>query len=441
MARGLNILYLHAHDMGRYVEPYGLGARTPHLQALAGEGVLFRQAFCAGPTCSPSRAALFTGQCPHRNGMLGLAHRGFRLHDYRRTLVHALRAAGYRTALAGAQHIAARPFTSVKDIGYDQVLNTAGDFESPTAAALDFLADRPESPFFLDVGYFPPHRSGAGFTSFDTLGPPADARYCRPPAHLPDNPDTRGDFARYLGSVRDTDLVMGRVLAALKENGLAGNTLVLATTDHGIAFPDMKCNLTDHGIGVMLIMRGPSGGPFSGGRVIDEMVSQIDIFPTLCECLGIAAPGQLEGKSFLPLLRGDRTAAREEVFAEVTFHAAYEPQRAVRTARWKYIRRWDGRTRAVLPNCDNGPSKDFWVAHRWTEEPRPAEMLFDLVFDPQERRNLAGEPGAAAALAEMRGRLERWMEDTGDPLLAGPVPAPPGAVVTDPDSRHPEGRG
>ena len=93
-ARRPNILYIHSHDTGRYVQPYGHAIPTPHIQRLAEEGVLFRKAFCAAPTCSPSRASLLTGQCPHSNGMLGLAHRGFSMTDYKRHVAHTLRAAG-----------------------------------------------------------------------------------------------------------------------------------------------------------------------------------------------------------------------------------------------------------------------------------------------------------------------------------------------------------
>ena len=99
-----NILYIHSHDTGRCVQPYGYAVPTPHLQQLAEQGVLFRQAFCASPTCSPSRAALLTGQYPHTNGMIGLAHRGSRLNDYSRHLAGVLGRAGYATALAGVQH-------------------------------------------------------------------------------------------------------------------------------------------------------------------------------------------------------------------------------------------------------------------------------------------------------------------------------------------------
>src|SRR5579862_8883908 len=114
-----NIIYLHSHDSGRYLQPFGHSVPTPNLQRLATEGVLFRRAFSAAPTCSPSRAALLTGQCPHRNGMLGLAHRGFGLVDYRRHILHTLRPAGYKSVLAGLQHIAVKPET----IGFDEVLH------------------------------------------------------------------------------------------------------------------------------------------------------------------------------------------------------------------------------------------------------------------------------------------------------------------------------
>src|SRR5947199_3399394 len=115
-----NILYLHSHDTGRYIQPYGYAVRTLNLQKLAEESVLFRQAFDAAPTCSPSRAALLTGQCPHKNGMLGLAHRGFALNNYEQHLLHWLRPHGYRSTLIGVQHIA----NDSAMIGYDEVVST-----------------------------------------------------------------------------------------------------------------------------------------------------------------------------------------------------------------------------------------------------------------------------------------------------------------------------
>ena len=228
---------------------------------------------------------------------------------------------------------------------------------------------------------------------------------------------------------------VGVVLKALEAAGLAGNTLVISTTDHGIPFPAMKCNLTDHGMGVSLILRGPGG--FSGGKVNDAMVSHLDLFPTICELANIEKPGRLQGASLMPLIRGERREIHEEIFAEVNYHAAYEPKRAVRTHRWKYIRHFDGRVHPNLPNCDDGFSKTYWLENGWRERTVDAEQLFDLVFDPNETRNAVSDPQARPALAEMRERLDRWMRATNDPLLRGPIPAPKGAKANDPEGTSP----
>jgi arylsulfatase A-like enzyme len=423
-----NVLYLHSHDTGRAIQPYGWPVPTPHLQHLAEEGVLFRRAFSAAPTCSPSRAALLTGQYPHANGMLGLAHNGFRLHERRHHLAHHLRGLGYQTALCGVQH----EDRDARALGYERVLETGGSRRADVlaSAAAAFLRAAPPAPFFLSVGFVETHRD------FDAPGPAEDPRYCLPPPTLPDAPETRADMAAYTASARSLDRGIGAVLAALADAGLADETLVIATTDHGPALPGMKCSLTDHGTGVLLLIRGPGG--FGGGRVVDAMVSQLDVCPTLCELLGTEIPPRLQGRSLLPLIRGEVAALHERLFAEVSYHAAYEPQRAVRTERWKYIRRFDGRDRPVLANCDDGLSKDYWLAHGWRDRPRHQEELYDLIFDPQEAANVAGDPALAAVREELRGHLERWMRETDDPLLTGSVPVPPDAVVRwTPDDRSP----
>jgi hypothetical protein len=140
----------------------------------------------------------------------------------------------------------------------------------------------------------------------------------------------------------------------------------------------------------------------------------------------------------MPVVRGDAEEVNEEIFSEVTYHAAYEPMRCVRTKRWKYIRRFGDRLRTVLPNCDNGPSKDLWMANGWGMRVHAREELYDTIFDPNESHNVAGEAGVEGVLNEMRGRLDRWMKRTDDPLLAGePVGAPKGARVNDPDGISP----
>jgi len=422
-----NIIYLHSHDTGRYVQPYGYSVTTPNIQRLAEEGVLFRQTYCAAPTCSASRAALLTGQSAHSAGMTGLVNRGWQLNDYRQHLLHTLKAAGYHTVLGGLQHL----HRDRTYLGFDQIVapekSTRVADVAPLAA--DFLKCEPAQPFFLDVGFFETHRD---FPQAD----PASARYLRPPAPLPDTPEVRQDMADFAKMAADLDRGVGLILDALTESGLADNTLVIQTTDHGLAFPAMKCNLTGHGMGVLHIMRGPGG--FQGGRVVDALLSHIDIFPTLCELLAIAPPPWLEGQSFLPVIRGERAEVNEAIFGEVTYHAAYEPKRAVRTQRYNYIRRYDGRQRPVLPNCDDSTSKDLWLVNGWATRSFAEEQLYDLLFDPNEANNVAEDAAYIDVLAMMRRRLDEWMSATDDPLLqSAPVPMPAEAVVNDPDGLSP----
>src|SRR3954451_18492119 len=219
-----NILYLHSHDTGRYIQPYGYPVRTPNLQKLAEESVLFRQAFDAAPTCSPSRAALLTGRCPHNNGMLGLAHRGFKLNDYRQHLLHWLRPHDYRSTLIGVQHIAKDPSV----IGYDEIIPTKSVKVADVApAAVRFLQGSPKQPFFLDVGFHETHRE------FPRPGAKHDARYTEPPSLIADTRETREDMASFATSAEVLDGGVGAVLNALEASGLAQNTIVISTTDHG----------------------------------------------------------------------------------------------------------------------------------------------------------------------------------------------------------------
>lgn len=423
-----NILYIHSHDTGRYIQPYGYAVPTPNFQRLAEDGVLFRQAFSAAPTCSPSRAGLLTGQCAHSAGMLGLAHRGWGLADYGRHIIHTLGRAGYRSALAGVQHIV--NWGEEDRIGYDEVI-PVGDrtAEEIAQAAVEFLARKDDRPFFLSVGFSETHRK------FPKDVPEGETRYIRPPAPIVDCAETRFDMAGFIRLAHVYDDAVGRVLAALDANNLTDNTIVIATTDHGVAFPGMKCTLTDHGTGVMLIMRG--SGELSGGRVIDSLVSQVDIFPTLCEILDIEKPAWLQGTSFVPLLAGRAREVNDAVFSEVTYHAAYEPQRAVRTKRWKYIRRFGDRRLPVLCNSDAGPSKDIWLKNGWKGRPVPEEALFDLVFDPNEAHNVADTQEYAFVKNDMRRRLDTWMKETRDPLLAGPVPLAEEGHTDSPDALDP----
>jgi len=426
-SRRPNILYIHSHDTGRFTSPYGYQVPTPNLQRLASKGIVFRQAFCAAPTCSPSRASLLTGACPHSNGMLGLAHRGFALNDYRQHIIHTLRReAGYRSTLIGLQHIANDPHV----IGYDQVRVIPGNrVEHVTPAAVQFLSSKPRQPFWLTAGYFETHREYRKAEAEDNW------RYNQPPHPIPDVPTTRRDMADFHATVRKLDAGVGEVLTALEAAGLAENTLVISTTDHGTSFPNMKCNLYDGGMGVHMVLRGP--GPFLGGKACDAMISQLDLYPTLCDWLRIPPPKWLQGRSFLPVLRGEVSEINEAVFSEVNYHAAYEPKRAVRTKELKYIRHYGNYNHPVLPNCDNGLSKTLWVENGWAKQIVPREELYNLIFDPNEQNNLIADSSSRSTLEQLRKRMDEWMITTNDPLLHGPVKAPSGARVTPMDAVSP----
>jgi N-sulfoglucosamine sulfohydrolase len=411
-----NVLYVHSHDTGRYIQPYGYPVPTPNLQRLADQGILFRQAFSTAATCSGSRAALITGQYPHRNGMMGLAHRGWTLNDYSHHVIHTLRERGYHSELIGEQHVSEDPDV----LGYDEVHDIKSNHVATVApvAAQRLSSGMPE-PFFLSVGFFETHR---------TFFEPATIRddlYSAPPVNLPDTPAVRHDMAMFKASARHLDQGVGTVLAALDANGLGARTLVICTTDHGLPFPGAKATLYDRGLGVLMILRGPGG--FWGGRVVDAPVSQLDLFPTVCELAEIEPPSRLDGVSLLPLVRGDVARLHDELFGEITYHAAYEPQRSIRTERFKYIRGWSDHDGPVLPNCDDGPTKDELIAMGWHAWEQDREQLYHLGFDPNETRNLIGDPRWSEVADELRGRLERWMRETDDPLLDGPVPLPPGA--------------
>ena len=155
------------------------------------------------------------------------------------------------------------------------------------------------------------------------------------------------------------------------------------------------------------------------------------------EIAGAERPDFLQGTSLLPLVTDQTDRIHDEIFTEVTFHAAYEPTRAIRTERWKYIRRFDDNRHPVLSNADDSASKEILVEAGWADQIVDTEQLYDLILDPNEVRNLAEEPGHANVVEEFRERLTTWMRETEDPLLDGPIPVPPGAVVNEPSQVSP----
>ncbi len=418
----LNIMVIITHDTGRHLGCYGRGAPSPNLDKLAEEGVKFTQAFCTAPQCSPSRASVLTGLMPHRHGLIGLAHRGFRLRNDVSLLPKLLSQAGYSTHLFGLQHETTWDRVS-EELGYQYVHRPDGlSCLKVTPLLLDFLSKEPPQPFFASVSFTETHRP---FPKLEQTPPQVKV-----PTFLPDEPDVRHDVAELNEAVRRVDESVGQIVEALKKHRLWGNTLLIFTTDHGIAFPGAKATLFDPGIEIALIMHGPD--EFSGGKVIDAMVSNADLMPTLCEVAGVEPPTDIDGKSLIPLVRGEVAKLHERIFVELTYHAAYDPMRGVRTERFKYIRNFADRPFWLPPNVDNGLTKDWYKRNRPEvfKTPRPKEMLFDLQSDPLERNNLVGKPEFEPVLNELRATLDRWMEATDDPIRLGHVRPPKGARVT-----------
>lgn len=431
-----NIVFLHSHNTGKHIQPYGYAVPTPNMQKLADEGVLFRRAFAAAPTCSPSRASFLTGQCPHSAGMLGLAHRGFGLNDIKQHIASVLAEQGYHTMLCGVEHTTAFQ-TGTVGPAYETVIELEKAYAKDVGPQVsDFInAYKDDKPFFISAGLQETH---VPFPDPDPENYPAeDERYCMPPAPLPDVPGIRKDTAGFKASARHMDDAFGKILDALDESGKADNTLVFCFADHGLQFARHMANLTDTGLEVYFIARGPKTGPAStlrGGKVVDAMVSLMDMFPTACDASGFDKPGWLQGESLLPLVDGKVDKLHDELFGELTFHAAPEPMRCVRTERYKYIRRYDAREKLVRPNADDTNSKSYLLEQGWDDQPREQEMLYDLVFDPFETNNLIDKPDMKSVLDDLKGRLENWMKRTSDPLLESPATLGEGMKYNHPDN-------
>ncbi|KZN22605.1 hypothetical protein A4G99_19275 [Haladaptatus sp. R4] len=245
-------------------------------------------------------------------------------------------------------------------------------------------------------------------------------------------------MAAYHVLAQYVDTCVGRIIDTLTATNQLEETLFLFTTDHGIPFPTMKCNLSEGGTGISLIARFPDEADLQRGTIVDELVSQIDLFPTFCDFLGLPVPDWVEGESILPLLHGTVDSIRNEVFSEVTYHAAYEPKRSIRTERYRYVRRFDENyDQHVAPNTDNGPTKQFFLDLGFFEQQPPTEALYDLFHDPTERNNLVDDSRYEDVYEDLRNRLRNWMERTNDPLLEGAVSKPDGAVVDKQDVLHP----
>jgi arylsulfatase A-like enzyme len=422
-----NVLFCIADDWSwPHAGAYGdKVVKTPTFDRIAAEGVLFTRAFCAAPSCSPSRAAILTGQVPHRleagGNLWGYLPAKYPVYP------ELLEKAGYVIGMQG------------KGWGPGKVVDRPRNPAGPPAGSFEkFLNSVPkDKPFCFWFGSSDPHRpydlgSGAeqGMKAEDVVVPP----------YLPDTPEVRNDLLDYYAEVQRFDAAVARMLELLDRAGRLDNTIVVMTSDNGMPFPRCKTNLYDSGSRMPLAVRW--GAKVKGGRKVDALVSLSDLCPTFLEAAGLRPSADMTGRSILGLLTGtDDGAGRDHVFIERERHANVRegdrsyPSRALRTDKFLYVRNlrpdlWPAGDpqvwKAVGPfgDIDPGPSKALVLSRRVDRNvarffelacaKRPAEELYDLDKDPQQVKNVAAVPEYADALQRLRRETDEWMARTND---------------------------
>lgn len=401
--------------------------KTPTFDRVAAKGMLFNYAFCAAPSCTPSRAAILTGQASHR-----LAESGNLWSILRKQYVcypDLLEAAGYHVGYTR------KGWGPGSLQGSGRTRNPAGPFYKDFTA---FLASVPQGkPFCFWFGSHDPHRpyaQGSGVRSGMRL---EDVFV---PSYLPDTPEVRSDICDYYFAVQRYDREVGAILKQIEAAGKRENTLVVMTGDNGWPFPRAKANLYDAGTRQPLAVCWPA--KIRPGRISDAFISLQDLAPTFLEAAGLQPTAAMTGHSLLDLLTGKATVGRDQVFLERERHANVRqgslgyPCRAIRTREFLYIRnfhpeRWPAGDpqmwKAVGPfgDIDGGPSKEVVLKGREGNElgrffqlacsKRPPEELYDVRRDPYELTNLADRPEYAARKRSLRKALDEWMRITEDP--------------------------
>lgn len=423
-----NVLLLIADDLGLDLGCYGNPVvQTPNLDRLAADGTRFTHAFATVASCSPSRAVLLTGQYTHTNGQYGLAHATHHFHTFAsvKSLPRLLKEAGYRTGVLGKLHVlppSVYPFDVVQGGGRDVV--------RMAQQARRFFADEADRPFFLLIGYVDPHRAAKGFDNEKPYPGVVARKYdpatVRLPYFLSDRPEVRQEVAEYYEAISRLDQGVGMVLDALRETGQAGNTLVIFLSDNGMPFPGAKTTLYDAGTHLPLLVSSPKQK--RRGVSSAAMVSWADVAPTILDWAGLQ-PSAMPGRSFLTALEEENPKGWDAVYGSHVFHEVtmYYPMRTIRTRQYRYL--LNLAHQLPFPFASDLYHSATWqgILHSGAKTlgqrslasfiNRPREELYDLEKDPNELNNVAGDPGYARVLEELRSRVKQWQERTHDPWL------------------------
>ena len=422
-----NILIIMADDCTYNDLPVygGQNAKTPNLDRLASEGLVFNRAYLASAMCQPCRAELYTGQYPMRNGC-AWNHSASRPDT--RSIPHYLKPLGYRVGLAGKVHVKpekAFPFEKVGGFDVNCVRNPTRAHD--TRPISRFMSGN--DPFCLVVALVEPHVPWV-------MGDKSEykEKELKLPANFADTPRTREAFSRYLAEITYMDKQVGEILDVLERTGKAENTLVMFTSEQGSQFPGCKWTNWDTGLHTALIARWP--GRIARGHRTDALVQYADILPTLIDASGNDAPNnEFDGTSFLPVLKGIKTEHRKYVYGmhnNIPEGPAY-PIRTISDGKYRYIRNltpdeiyiekhlmgWSGDGQL------NNPYWATWVREAWNQPHtydmvkrymhRPAEQLYNTAEDPYELKNLIDDPDLSAVKNRLSDELDRWMRSQGDP--------------------------
>jgi N-sulfoglucosamine sulfohydrolase len=457
-----NVVLFVCDDLGKQLGCYGdKVARTPNIDQLAKEGVIFNRAFCTTASCSASRSVILSGLHNHANGQFGHQHSFHHFSSFAgvQSLPVILSKGGYRTARSGKFHVAPEEVYR-----FDEVLKgnpRNGVMMADNARA--FLSAKDDRPFFLYFCTADPHRAGIDKShpmKVDRFGNGAvypgikeqvfDPKEMPVPSWLSDTEATRVELANYYQAVSRVDAGLGRLIDVLKETGQYENTVIIFTADNGPAFPGSKTTLYEPGMCLPLIVRAPE--MTRRGTSCDAMVAWTDFAPTILELCGVEAPKggrqvvdnpenprpvtavkpqpyQFHGRSFAKVWNEEKPAERPPVIASHTFHeiTMYYPMRMIRGDRFKLILNLahqlpypfasDLYESAVWQEVlKTGASK---LGRRNVQEflHRPRYELYDLKNDPDEVRNLATDPEYREVLEKMSGELKRAQEQTRDPWV------------------------
>ncbi|MFO0977808.1 MAG: sulfatase-like hydrolase/transferase [Planctomycetaceae bacterium] len=409
------VVFLSDDHTCRDSSVFGSDIATPNMERIASAGITLNNAFVASPSCAPSRAALLTGLYPARNGAEA---------NHSRPKSELKKLPGYLTEL-GYEVVAfgkVGHYRQTAEYGFDIARHFNYHEDIAIDEAIQWLKNRkPEKPLCLFVGTNWPH-----------VPWPAESEAVRPeglvvPPHHVDSPGSRQWRARYIAAIQRMDTDLGKVYDAAKEV-LGDDTFFLQTSDHGAQWPFGKWTLYDDGIRTPMLVSW--SGRIPAGQRSNAMVSWIDILPTLIEVAGGTAPHEIDGRSFLPVLLGQKQTHRAEIFTTHSGDGNFNvfPMRSVRTENgWKYIRNLHPEFRfgshVTKTSADNGYWADWVDAARHDDhaqrlirkyQSRPAEELYDITNDPWEQNNLASESAQRERIAGLRKQLDDWMADTGD---------------------------